>query len=105
MTRLHAPLARRPVTGVADVEQLMELCASCERLKNLPGGIEVPQHLARASTLRKDGKVTFRYACEACGTLWDFCRGRGWHLDEPDPAPLLTRWVSAARARIGRPGS
>lgn len=82
----------------------MDHCDECQRLSEGFNGIGIPTHLGRVATLRKDGKVTFRYECAACGENWDYCRGRGWHLDRdtPAPLPLLARLVSAARNRMNR---
>jgi hypothetical protein len=83
----------------------MTHCNDCQRLRGGFHGAGIPVHLSRVATLRKDGKVTFRYECGACGGHWDYCRGRGWHLDVDNrvPPPLLTRLVNAARNRIARP--
>lgn len=82
----------------------MDHCDECRRLSEGFAGIGIPTQLSRVATLRKDGKVTFRYECRTCGENWDYCRGRGWHLNEPEapPVPLLTRLVHAARVRMAR---
>jgi hypothetical protein len=82
----------------------MDQCDQCHRLSEGFKGIGIPAHLSRVATLRKDGKVTFRYECTACGENWDFCRGRGWHrdIDAPVSPALLARLVSAAKSRVTR---
>lgn len=82
----------------------MDHCEQCQRLTDGLHHVGIPTHLNRVATLRKDGKVTFRYECQACGANWDWCRGKGWHdVDAPPaaPPPLLTRLVDAARAHLG----
>jgi hypothetical protein len=82
----------------------MDHCEDCRRLSESSHGSETPSQLSRVATLRKDGKVTFRYECTVCGETWDYCRGKGWHTGSAStaPVPLLTRLVTAARTRMGR---
>lgn len=84
----------------------MDHCEECRRLSEGQQDVGIPTHLSRVATLRKDGKVTFRYECRRCNANWDWCRGMGWHdvdAPPPPPPPLLTRLVVAARARLGLP--
>lgn len=61
----------------------MDHCDQCQRLVGGFNSIGTPAHSNRVATLRKDGKVTFRYECTTRGENWDYCRGRDWHLNRP----------------------